>query len=55
LIGVSNWQRIRNPESGDTYDRCHHCGQLKHVEVIGNSTDQALGVTSFGGGGGGAM
>ena len=51
-LGRHNWQRIHNPESGDTYDRCHYCGQVKHVEIIGNSTDQARGVTSFGQGGG---
>jgi hypothetical protein len=50
-LGRHNWQRVRNPESGDSYDRCHYCGRLKHVEVIGNSTDQVRGVTSFGGGG----
>jgi hypothetical protein len=54
-LGRHNWQRLHNPESGDTYDRCHYCRQLKHVEIIGNSSDQIRGVTSFSQGGGGGF
>lgn len=46
-VGRHNWQRIRNAESGDIYDRCHYCRQLQHVDVIGDSADQVRGVTSF--------
>ena len=46
-LGRHNWQRIRNAESGDVYDRCHYCRELNHVDV-----DQVRGVTSFNQGGG---
>jgi hypothetical protein len=51
-LGRHNWHRTRNAESGDAYDQCHYCGQLKHVDVIGKSADQVRGVTSFNQGGG---
>jgi hypothetical protein len=52
-LGRHNGSGSGNPESGDTYDRCHYCRQLKHVETIGNGIDQLRGVTSFSQGGGG--
>jgi hypothetical protein len=55
-LGRHNWQRIRNGESGDIYDRCHYCRRIKHVDVIGSSTDPirgVAGVATFGQGGGG--
>jgi hypothetical protein len=53
-----NWQRISNLETGDAYDQCHFCGRIRHVDVIGKTTDPTrgvAGVTTFGQGGTGGF